>query len=712
MVVVYNVRMGNDTQESDSLGIRRTIWLLGFLALIAIGWGILIVRVPILLQGPFPSFFLDRDSGIARLSLSNQNLLKPWSQEISFDLNSGSCDWKMSREIDGTFFQDATDRGNSKYRVLFVGDGTYRLVSLHEPAIADREFQFPHFPYLINGRFGIAESFITGGGNLSVMDFADEGSEPKISKVAGVPIVGGLKPIDGVDGFLRVSFLASGNLKPTMRRVQYFSIGSDLVVKPGPVWQVLILGTIPSQSAAICNDEIVSISATNCEVEFRDAADGRLIDTMPLLDGMDPVTMPCSFWKNFLRIEPTEGPPRFLDLKRRKWLPPIDGNNFGPNHVLGDKYILFRGRGGGWTMSSKIYDLEREVVISEFDSHSFTDFIDEKSILDVSFFSGLTFQKIDLNTGEVLQTWKPFWWVIPITSLLCVAWLIWSWAWLSGSGQNGAIKIWIDVAIVTLLPLVLCIARLKFIGNIEDLSRIPTRIAQAIIVSLLLGGVAWLVHSRTRIVPRILPFLMAMTVLAAAVTITFDGQLAYVVPGAIQAVVPVAVFLVCFLCLRKFGYRLLAPGELEDAPAFEKANSVTIRDMFILTAVLAMLFAGLLPWLPSFGDVYQSMSMVLGALGQFAILSLAPIVAWWLAMSHKKWLRLGDLLFLGTLTFLIASAAYRFSGSSSLIFDLFGVFPPVDRLPAMSFVATYWVACCFRFRGWKFHKPCRPSSLA
>jgi len=222
----------------------------------------------------------------------------------------------------------------------------------------------------------------------------------------------------------------------------------------------------------------------------------------------------------------------------------------------------------------------------------------------------------------------------------------------------------------------------------------------------LLGGVVWLMHTRMRIVPRLLPFLLAITVLASSVTITFKGQLAYVIPGAIQALIPVSVFFACCLLFRRLGYRLNLPGEIESSAEVQKTSLVTIRDMFVLMAVLAMLFAGLSPWLPNFGDLFSALSQVLGALGQFAILSLAPVLAWWLAMSQKKWRFPGFILFLGTFVFLIAAAASRFAGSTSLIFNLFGFFPPIDARPAMCFVATWWIACCFRLHGWEF---CRSS---
>jgi len=197
---------------------------------------------------------------------------------------------------------------------------------------------------------------------------------------------------------------------------------------------------------------------------------------------------------------------------------------------------------------------------------------------------------------------------------------------------------------------------------------------------------------------------LATSVLAASVSITFEGQLQYVVPGAIKAMVPVLGYLLCFLVLRKFGYRLLPPelASTAEAATIEKANLVTIRDMFILTAALAVLFAGLSPWLPGFSSIYQSLMQVLGALVFFAAISLAPVCAWCLGMSRNRLRLVGCVLFLAAVGFLIAWTAYRFAGNSSMIYTLFGVFPSLDILPAYSFATTYLVATCFALRGWRF----------
>ena len=98
---------------------------------------------------------------------------------------------------------------------------------------------------------------------------------------------------------------------------------------------------------------------------------------MPLLEGMDPVTMPCDFWENYLRVEPTTGSPRFLDLQRGSWLPPVEGENFGPHSELDGRFILFVGtESSGWGLKSKVFDVEQQAVIAEFVSWVRTDFID------------------------------------------------------------------------------------------------------------------------------------------------------------------------------------------------------------------------------------------------------------------------------------------------------------------------------------------------
>ncbi len=561
--------MGKATEQSGGSGAGRRALLLGVWVLLSLAWCFLIFQVPILFTQYRADFLLKRDSGTATLALANQDVFAPWSQEINFDVSSGSLDWDMSRELDDLFLKSGTDPNRDRHRILIVdqrpSNSSYRLVPPQGSGVPQRDFQFPQYPYQVNDRFAVT----VDAGNLFVMAFDDEKSATKTTSVGGFPVSVDIKPIEGVDAFLRFQDLPNvGN--PPAYQVQHFTIDEDLAAVPGVIWQMLNISPFAYQCVANSGDHVVSINPTNYEIEFRHSANGKLIESKPFPVGMNPAAMPCSFWANHLRIEPTPGAPRFLDLKSRKWLPLIEGGNFGPGNALGEKFILFRKFDGTPRLRCKVFDIEQQKVISSFETNVYADFIDEESVLDVGSEAGLTFRKIDLQTGELVQTWRPFWWVIPLTSFLCVGWLIWSWRWLVGSRRrSGAVSIWLDVA---------------------------------------------------------------------------------------------------------------------------------------LMAVLAVLFAGLSPWLPSFRYIFQSLSQVPQELAQFALLSLAPVLAWWLAMSGKRSRLVGDLLFLAMFGFLIASSAYRFTGNSSLIYTLFNVFPTMDALPAMCFVATYWVAMCFRLRGWKFRR--------
>ena len=72
-------------QQGQSRG-ALVVCLLVLLLLMAVGWAILIVRVPILFTSQaLPGFLLDRDSGIATLTHSNQDLNHPWPEEIRFN---------------------------------------------------------------------------------------------------------------------------------------------------------------------------------------------------------------------------------------------------------------------------------------------------------------------------------------------------------------------------------------------------------------------------------------------------------------------------------------------------------------------------------------------------------------------------------------------------------------------------------------------------
>lgn len=66
-----------------------------------------------------------------------------------------------------------------------------------------------------------------------------------------------------------------------------------------------------------------------------------------------------------------------------------------------------------------------------------------------------------------------------------MSWLAWTWIWLRTSVRFGLYAVWLDVALIALVPLALCIVRLNVVGPVEDLFRIPTKIAQGIVFTLL-----------------------------------------------------------------------------------------------------------------------------------------------------------------------------------------------------------------------------------
>ena len=103
------------------------------------------------------------------------------------------------------------------------------------------------------------------------------------------------------------------------------------------------------------------------------------------------------------------------------------------------------------------------------------------------------------------------------------------------------------------------------------------------------------------------------------------------------------------------------------------------------------------------------MVQVLRGVTHFVGISLASFVAWWLAMSQTRFRWFGYALFLGAFVFLVVAAAFRFLAAYSVFDALFGFVPTLNQTPAMCFVATYWMASCFRIRGWRFTRVLRTS---
>ena len=688
-------------QSSEINRTARTLLLAWFVAMV-IGWLFLTFRVPILFQGGGPGFQVNQKTGIATLHHHNDAEKSTWTQKINFDVQSGLLDWNMSRELDDFATSFGSVNEKKWHRILDVDSQgnklpihKYRVVAPGGSEIPDRYISFPQRPFQIEDQFIVAADVR----HLLVSDYTVE--SPEIVKTYDGELFpfGEIRRIYGVRGFLKFEMLPIQG-GPASWEVKHYTIEEDLTVKLNSTWPAKALGTAIWSSVSIDQEEIASFHPTNHELEFRHSGTGKLIDSMPLPAGMDlSTTMPCYLGTEFFRIDSKQGSSRYLDLKRRKWLPMPEGRKFSPYEVLEDQFILFHGLRERMAVC-KVFDLDLQKFISSFEFSGYIEFIDGDSILNVDAGSGLNFRKFDLQTGKLLESWKPFQWVIPLTSLLCIAWLAWSWLWKSGQSQSSS-GVWLDIALVALVPLLLCIVRVNAVGPIEDLNRIPTRIAQGILFSFMTVGAAWLIHTDQRIVPRVLPILFGAAILTVSVAITFRGQYDSFVPIAVLAFVPVSGCVLCFGILRYLGYRLLSTKDGGGLP--KKSRSwVTIRDMLVLTAVLAMLFAGLGPWLPSIGSMKRPFAQIAKELLPSTVLSLPAVVAWCLAMSNKQVRWIGNLLFLGAFTFFVVDAAWRFAGASSLFELLFEFSPTVNALPAMCFVATYWIASCFQIRGWRF----------
>ena len=376
--------MESETTQTDQRSKFRTVLLIGILALLALGWGTLITQVPMLFLGTFPRFDLNRDSGTAILTLDNRGLFYqnsettiPWSQKITFDVQSGAFDWTMSRDFDQLHLNFQTQRNRRKPRILSfdrngkrLDDDQYRVLWPPEVGIADHVFEFPLPEIWVNNRFAVG----TDPEHFLVMDFTGENSTIVKTKIGGTKVQGDLWAINDVDSFLRFQPITKATpATPPVLPVQHFTIDKDLAAIPGVAWNALGLRTSPHNSISMVGEHLVSINPGSFEIEFRNATDGTLTKSIPFPDNFDPVNMPCCFWGRYLEIDPTVGSPRFLNLKNQTWL--FEGSNYRPVSELNGDLVLFQ----AWTntegYSYRVFDVQQKASVYSFDSRLYTDFI-------------------------------------------------------------------------------------------------------------------------------------------------------------------------------------------------------------------------------------------------------------------------------------------------------------------------------------------------
>ena len=675
------------------------LWLFPILAI----WGVLILKVPIaFLQNGGWQFSIDRKSQTAIVKThTNTN---EGVQEVTLNPQTGAFTCEKSVRRPGNNLKKSDSQDNLWHLSTVDDEGKTNR---------DIEFEFPGFPRIVNDRFAYHFDNTT----IWTRDLSRPDSE-LIETPSQSRCFWAKHPKD-INRFVRLN----GAVPPKLNNatvpvfvLELFEIdeqANPIVVKTWPSVQANDL----NRSSVFVDDEIVTLNPNSMAIEYHSLDDGGLTQSIPILQHMDPTAQGWFLNKDLFFINAPNGV-RHFDLKSRQWIELPDERYLVSQRSPDDQLWLAYDHSG--QSSVVLIDKESGQEIAKIKNPWQAHFLDDESIVCILPNYGWTFRQFSTQDGSKMKTWTPFWWVLPILLVSIAGFVVWSYLWLSRTGPSN-FQVWGSILMVAALPLLAFVLRTRLVGDTFDLGRNPIQYAQAINFTLLLLSTIWAVNSKQRIVIRLLPMIVSLAILSAAVTYTFSEDLRLVAIGIVQMAFPTALFGFAFLIFRRFGYRLSskAPKLVSNdgisqtastetsASVQEKTSLVTIQDMFLLVGSVALVLATATPLLPSLQHSLGELETLIPGLAQLITGAVLQISAWWLVMTGKK---LGPTKFIIvaiTFLFLLAEPVFRFAtGATTLSHWVysFGWFPELMRVTLGAFVSTFWLGLAFRFGGWRWER--------
>ncbi len=308
---------------------------------------------------------------------------------------------------------------------------------------------------------------------------------------------------------------------------------------------------------------------------------------------------------------------------------------------------------------------------------------------------------IDTRTGKVLKVFSPYWYIPYLEILPAVAFFCWAcaWLWFSSVGQRHA---WIDCAIITGLFVAYIILRTRMTGFPGDVVRPIYQLAEGIFASWLILSSLWLVLGRTRLSLRILPMIGILGLIIFIALLCMGSQNPRIWELIIAGGLLCVWLVVAYIPLRFMGYGFLfIEQEVKgESPASLAKGAIPIRDLFLLTTVLAFIFA-----LGRFAPpgLQLSLRMVIDLLVLVFGITLTGLAAARVGLSRKS--------FAGRVLTLLVVAAFGMSLPFVWMAVNFGWKRITDpdmtflfwnlRLHTSTAVATAMCLYAYRLRGWR-----------
>ena len=613
-----------------------------------------------------------------------------WEQCLLFDIRTG----QMSHAAHPSFARpmvcldplaEFTRNGQEfkRWRVATIDRDTEQVASF-----ADFDFPANHYPRMVGGRFAVTTEATT----TLVVD--THASEPVVVSHATPHLegYGGLREIGDTRRFLRNNsdvMSPRNNLLPSCW-IELFEINDDGIPNLINRWQALC-DSGGGWHFTLIDENLISVHPTNGTFEIRSQVDGTLIASHVLPSGFDPATQKWYFNSDVLTVG--SGIKSF-SFRTHRWVKVPEGYYSYYEDSPGNTLRLWSEPNDEGNQSQMVVtdvDTDDEVARFSFSEPIQTEtFLDEERIVFVTSRWGYTLGMVNARTGELMNVWRPYWWVFPAMLISVSAYMVWCVAWVKSTSPTNRWA-WADVAFVSSIPIAALSIRAKFAGDYQDISREPYAIIEGIFIAVFFLASLWVWSARKRLVQRALPMMLSLAALATLLNLIFDDKIAVASSILLPNLLIAMASMIASLGLKLAGWQLDQPHA---GSQLQTANT-SLKEIFILVAVSALMFAPMRSIIPDLSNAFVALNQWI----YMALLVAVPMLACVLAINANRYIyNLGIWLTIGLVGFLQLYLYYHFV-EGTWLFRFYNTLDSVLILVPSAFVATFVLSIALCRRG-------------
>jgi hypothetical protein len=604
----------------DRASMSRRVWALAILVPIACGWGWFVSSTPIF------RWNIQRSHDASRVVLGDY-LFDFSSQTATSFVNDGTAASLLPNDNGLSFLATLKNRSaqntgtTTAFRLTVFDHHERRMVHDIDLVIDNRSF-----PIFINERLIVVQK-PNGLQWLDLSQGTDKWQEltTRMNKVLGVS-THQKQPV--------FSCTFQDVATPMQNTTELFRFSEEGELRLLASWKHLESATPGHYDTKLSGDCIFSIDVSGAYLESRSVLDGTLIDSI-LLE--QPIArFAFSYWDDCLHDIGNQ--PSLYSLSGKRIPIPYAGwqsNTFYSKLSPDAKTRL-------WSDSERTLITETELgrTVCEIKEPGFQYvFLDPKTLISWGNGWGLTLRQHDLQTGETLVRWHPFWWVWPCLAVLSIATLCWALMWIQ-IPKHGAAWGWCDFYILMSLCMILLVTRVLVVGNFVTASRLSFVYAQAVCASGIF--IAWymLFFSAQRWIVRLMHLLATYFIVLLSTVIVFHERSLEACAQLILVSIPALMALPLFALIALYPMRSKRARDAQSAAA-TRSHVIKLRDLFWLMAFVALVLVTIKPLLPGMGAWLQLpwMLILLAWVTLFAWAGVAAALA-----RSKRWRRVGAIL--------------------------------------------------------------------